>query len=307
MVFDNQVEGFAALLESYADPSTIPTDVTEDLARGLIRKHFGDTPDPLPRWADVKGLLDAKRKGCEVHSYTFEEKNAFDPMTIAKAVASGNMTMQQEEAHVQGIWSSKPACRSVYRDDYQAFLEDVSREKIMLVNAPKPELAPEVEKVVPKEAPRPWPSDQAGYSLVALRDSVSSVAKHFPHGTPLIGDLHWSSRALSRTWGFCRHSDKSITLNCVLNSPDVPLFVVEFLMFHEMLHADMPSAGHNKDFRLRERGYSPSAEALEDAVSRGIRPGAKASPDFWRVRADMFFDTFTRYYAHKRPGTVMGL
>ena len=307
MVFANQVEGFEALLAVYPDAQAIPANMDEDLARDLVRKYFVDAPDPLPRWADVKALLDAKRKGSDVHSYTFEEKREFDPASIAKDVVDRNMTMQNEQAHLQAIWASKPACRSVYREDFQAFLEDVSREKIALITPAKPDVAPEIEKIVPKDPPRAWPADELGYSLVALRESVLRVKRHFPNGSPIVGDLKWSKRANRSLWGFFRYEDKSITINSVLSSPDVPLFVLEFLMFHEMLHADMPSAGHNRDFRLRERAYSPSAEALEDAGKRGIKPGPNASADFWRVRADMFFETFERYYAYKVPGSTMGL
>lgn len=166
-------------------------------------------------------------------------------------------------------------------------------------------LAPEVEHVVPHSAPRAWPQGESGYSLVRLRDSVLSVKKHFPNGAPLVGDLRWTARPNPRLWGFCRYSDKSININCVLDSPDIPYFALEFLVFHEMLHADMPSAGHNRDFRARERSYTPSAEAIEDAERRGIRPGPNAGPQYWYVSADRFLMTFDRYYLHKRPGTTM--
>ncbi len=307
MVFDNQHEQLAALLAAFPTPESVPEDVTEDIARDLLRKYFADVPDPLPRWADIKGLLDARRKGCTIHSYTFEEKKAFDPRTVARAMVDQNLALLAQQKFMQDIWDAKPACRGVYRDDQHAFIEDVSRELNNILSPPKPPAAPEVVKVVPTDAPRGWPEGERGYSLTALRDGVLSVKKHFPNGSPLIGDMRWSTRVTTSLWGFCRYSDKSITLNCVLNSPDVPLFVVEFLMFHEMLHADMPSAGHNRDFRQRERAYAPSLDALEDAQRRGVKPGPNASPDFWRVRADMFFDTFTRYYAHKKPGTGMDL
>ena len=51
-----------------------------------------------------------------------------------------------------------------------------------------------------------------------------------------------SSKTLSSSRNL-RYSDKSITINCVLDSPDIPYFVLEYLMFHEMLHAVMPGAG----------------------------------------------------------------
>lgn len=307
MVFDNQHEPLAALLASFPTPESVPAEVTEDVARDLVRKFFADVPDPLPRWADIKALLDAKRKGCAIHHYTFEEKNEFDPRTVAQALIDKKLPPLEQRQYVQEIWDAKPACRGVYRDDQRAFVDDVTREMNDVLSPSKPAPEPEVVKLVPKGPPRAWPDGERGYSLVAARDGVLSVKKNFPNGSPLVGDLRWSQRASTRLWGFFRYSDKSVTINCVLNSPDVPLFVLEFLMFHEMLHADMPSAGHNRDFRQRERAYSPSLDALEDAAKRGIKPGPSAGPDFWRVRADMFFDTFQRYYTHKKPGTAMDL
>jgi ATP-dependent helicase IRC3 len=308
MVFDNQHEQLAKLLAAFPKAESVPAEVTEDFARNLLRKYFADVPDPLPRWADIKALLDAKRKGCTIHNYTFEEKNEFEPRSIARTILDKNLPPLAQQKHIQDIWDSKPACRGVYRDDQRAFIDDVTREMNNIMSPPKPAAEPEVVKIVPnKEAPRPWPTGERGYSLTALREGVLSVKKHFPNGSPLVGELRWSNRVTTSLWGFCRYSDKSITLNCVLDSPDVPLFVVEFLMFHEMLHADMPSAGHNRDFRQRERSYAPSVEALEDATKRGIKPGPRAGADFWRVRADMFFDTFARYYAHKKPGAEMDL
>jgi ATP-dependent helicase IRC3 len=305
MVFDNQVAGFEALLASYSSPESIPAEITEDKARALVQKFFADVPDPLPRWADIKAILDAKRKGCDLEHYTFEEKNAFDPRTLAQTILDKKMTRQEEQGFLQTLWTEKSACRSVYRDDIRSFFEDVTREVIERTTPQAAALAPEIEKIVPQAAPRAWPKGQSSYSLVRLRDSVLSVKKHFPSGAPLVGDLRWSTQPNPRLWGFCRYSDKSITINCVLDSPDIPYFVLEYLMFHEMLHADMPSAGHNRDFRARERSYAPSPEAIEDAEKRGIKPGPKAGPLFWYVSADRFLGTFDRYYQHKKPGTTM--
>jgi hypothetical protein len=307
MIFDNQVAGFEALHQAFVAPDSIPAEITEDLARALVRKYFADVPDPLPRWADVKAILDAKRKGCEVEHYTFEDKNTFDPRTLAQTILDKKLTRLEEQEFLQKVWVDKSACRGVYRDDIRSFFEDVTREVIELTTPQAAVLAPVIETIVPRAAPRAWPDGQAGYSLVRLRDSVLSVKKHFPGGAPLVGDLRWSTRPSPGMWGFCRYTDKSITVNCVLDSPDIPYFVVEYLMLHEMLHADMPSAGHNRDFRARERAYTPSVEAIEDAAARGIKAGPKASPQFWYVSADRFLSTFDRYYLHKVPGTRMDM
>ncbi len=223
MVFDNQVAGFDALLSAYSAVSTIPAEIDQELALDLIRKYFADVPDPLPRWADVKALLDAKRKGSEIHRYTFQEKAEFDPANIAKTIVSGNMTMLQEQDHIQGIWNAKAACRLVYRDDLQAFLEDISREKIAIVTPAREPALPEVEAIVPKDPPRAWASGDRGWSLSSIRDAVVSVKRHFPNGSPMVRDLKWTRHPNSSLWGFFRYVDKSVTINRILNSPDVPL------------------------------------------------------------------------------------
>ncbi len=86
MIHDNQQEGFDDLLAEIDEPDRIPEEVTEDFARRLIRTHVADIPDPLPHWTDIKALLDAKRKGCEIHQDTFDEKRRFDPTTLAQDI-----------------------------------------------------------------------------------------------------------------------------------------------------------------------------------------------------------------------------
>ena len=57
MVFDNQHEQLTALLATFPDSESVPSDVTEDLARDLLRRYFADIPDPLPRWSDIQAPL----------------------------------------------------------------------------------------------------------------------------------------------------------------------------------------------------------------------------------------------------------
>jgi hypothetical protein len=268
----------------------------------LIRRHFADVPDPLPRWADVKTLLDAKRKGCEIHRYTFDEKRRFDPKVLAKQVFDQQMPPLAIQQFLQETWNQVPACGYVYRDNLHAFLEDVTREVTLLITPPPPPVEPEVEQLVPTETPRPWGRKQSGYDLAAIRDAVLAVKQNFPNGTPTLGGVRWMDRWSKRYFGFCRSSDNSIRINSALNSPDVPRFVLEFLMYHELLHAAMPYAGHNPEFRDRERRFVPSAEAMSEALRRGIRTANTTGA--WRARADGFLDTFQKRWIIGNPGTT---
>lgn len=225
MVFDNQRDGFQTMLADHSDPRSVPGDVSQDYSQKKIREYFADAPDPLPRWGDIQALLDAKRKGCEIRQYTFEEKREFDPSGLAQRVVDDEMGPRRKRQFLQEIWDRLPGCRFVYRDDFHAFLQDVSREEDTIVSPPSPPLDPEVEKLVPREKPRAWGQDEVAYSLVAIRDVVLKTKKHFPNGSPTVGNLRWSERPAKRLWGFCRYADRSITINRLLNSPDVPLWL----------------------------------------------------------------------------------
>jgi hypothetical protein len=108
-----------------------------------------------------------------------------------------------------------------------------------------------------------------------------------------------------RLWGFYQYANRAVVINPVLNSPDVPVYVMEFLLYHELLHADMPSAGHNPDYRRREHMFVPSAVARADAEKRGHMPGT--AKDAWMVLADQFLGTFEEYFAMRAPGTHFGM
>lgn len=303
MVFDTQRDALEALLAAFPTATSIPEGISEEVASAIIRRHFADVPDPLPRWADVKAMLDARRKGCDLTYVTFEEKRAFDPADLAKAVVEKRMDPVTEAEFLGQVWSDHPACVVIYRGDEAAFREEVGRERTRLLNASiaRPKVDPIVSAVVPQGPPRAWP-DGTGRLLTELMQDVVSAKRHFPGGAPMIGELRWMASASKKLWGFFRYQDKHLALNPLLNSPDVPRFVTEFVLFHELLHGDMPSAGHNPDFRARERQFVPSPRAAEEAKSIGISPGPGSPSDFWRVRAEMFLDTFERYFEWKRPG-----
>jgi superfamily II DNA or RNA helicase len=290
MVFDHQAEGWAALDRAYPTAARVGGPVSDERAASLCEDYFGDLPDPLPRRADVQAFLEARRAGCEIHRYTFEERRAFDPRAIAQQILDRDLSPRAQRDHLVAVWEGSPACRRVYRNDLRAFQDEVTRELTDLVEPPTPPPPPEILRAVPPGPPRAWPAADPGYSLVALRDAVAGIRRNFPGGPPDHGAIVWSRAPLAGRWAFFRRSDASITVSSALDSPDVPRFVLEFLMGHLLLHAEMPDRGHDVDFRARERLLTPSVEAVEEARARGIVAGS--SPGAWRAQAEMFLDAF---------------
>lgn len=301
LIFENQRDGFEALLADL-DRGVLPRKLDEDTARDLVRTYFGDLPDPLPRWQDLVELLAAKRDGADVLHYTFGRKEAFDPRKLAREFKERDLPPSAVERELRSRWENDEVLRHVYRQDFSAWAAEIIREQTALIQPPSPPPPPILADIVPKQPPRAWGPNELGYNLLRIKDAVTSNPRNFPQGPPRISELRWSRHVMKSMWGFCRHSDRQIRINCLLNSPDVPLFVLEFLLYHELLHAEMPHEGHGPAFRQREYAFAPSPEAAEDAHRRGIEPGT--TRDAWRVLADQFLGTFDRHFLKLRPGSI---
>lgn len=286
LVFSNQAEGFAALA---ADVATQPfrSAPSEEDVRAIVRQYWGDTQDPLPSWADIRDLLTAWKSGIEVHHYTFEEKKKFDPRTIADDFWARDLGERTQSVELAAIFERDPVCRHLYRNDVNSFREDVQRELARKAGLPAPP-PPDVVAIIPKEL-SPWPEGESGYQLTEIFADVTHIGVHFPHGVPHVSDIRYAKKSLKTFWGFFRFSEQDVTVTPDLNSPDVPRFVLEFLVYHEVLHADMPAAGHDRNFRKRERLFKPSERAALEAEALGFHPSD--APDAWRCLADQFLDT----------------
>lgn len=78
-----------------------------------------------------------------------------------------------------------------------------------------------------------------------------------------------NSRTRSRALATYCYDDKTIRVNSVLDSPRVPDYVLEWVIYHELLHHVLPveeSAGrrryHTRRFKALERGFEKYEEAV---------------------------------------------
>lgn len=68
-----------------------------------------------------------------------------------------------------------------------------------------------------------------------------------------IGNISWTNKPYKGFFGRFWHESHNIEINRVLNSKDVDSEVIKFLLYHEMLHKDMPY--HDNAFRKEEHRY----------------------------------------------------
>ena len=68
-----------------------------------------------------------------------------------------------------------------------------------------------------------------------------------------LGSIHWSDKPYKTYFGKHFGETHDIVINSVLNSKDVPVDVVKYVLYHEMLHKD--NMTHNPEFRAKEHLY----------------------------------------------------
>ena len=95
------------------------------------------------------------------------------------------------------------------------------------------------------------------FDLSAIFDSLN--AKYFG-GTLARPHLGWSNRSWLRQFGCFDPGPNLILLNRRMDHPRVPQFVVEYVLFHEMLHVKHPTrrsgcslVSHSREFRAEEK------------------------------------------------------
>jgi predicted metal-dependent hydrolase len=89
--------------------------------------------------------------------------------------------------------------------------------------------------------------------------------------------LTWSARKTYRILGHHDATHDTIVVSKSLDSPDVPRYVVEYIVFHEMLHIHHPTVHHNgrrynhtPAFRRDEEKFAYYEEA-EKWIERNVR------------------------------------
>lgn len=119
------------------------------------------------------------------------------------------------------------------------------------------------------------------YNLEEIWNSLNS--RYFDNRLQNL-TVQWSKKAGKSRLGYYRENVHCIVISRSLDHPAIPRYVVEFVVYHEMLHAIIPpiSMGnrrvvHSEQFHEQERLFEQSSAAigfLKKGLSRGksLRP-----------------------------------
>jgi hypothetical protein len=108
------------------------------------------------------------------------------------------------------------------------------------------------------------------FDLVALFDQLN--AKYF-QGSLQRPHIGWSTRGWRRQFGCYDPGPNQILLNRRMDHPNIPLYVVEYVLYHEMLHVKHPTRrsgcsliSHSPEFRAEEKlftEFTPARKFLD--------------------------------------------
>ncbi|MEE4194264.1 MAG: SprT-like domain-containing protein [Anaerolineae bacterium] len=108
-----------------------------------------------------------------------------------------------------------------------------------------------------------------------LKDSFHRVNWAYFDGKQTLPHLQWSKRATQRKLGHYNPIPDTIQLSSVLDSPVVPEYALDYVMYHEMVHRELGIAevngrksSHNTAFHQMEKEYANLEKAKRFFLSK---------------------------------------
>lgn len=217
----------------------------------VFDKYFGDIEDPLPNLRELEVLLNMAINDGKFPAYfKFDERSTADPKSFAVKIYDGDIKPKDQKQQLLNDYNDSSLIQQIF-SDFNDFFNAVMKEYNNLLN-PDENVVDRIKEREPILKKLPKLSAGPKYDLNNLYEKVAKEMFKGQLNRP--ATVSWSSRAFKGFWGYFRKSDRKLIINCQLDSPDVPQNVVEFVLYHELLHADGLSA-HNKDFKKEERKF----------------------------------------------------
>lgn len=238
LVFESQMDGFLTMMKE--KECWIHDDSVS--AEEIIDKYFAGFGDK-PSVSEMDTLLDNFRHNeYQPSLHALAHRKTVDPFYVAERAAREGKDAIDLAAE---IYDAYPIARDLFPSK-EVYQEKVSKAKIY--RNKRIVIGQKIE-----ELPIEWIEfDRTPYhDLKKLAAEV--VDEMFSGSYPGIGNISWTDKPYKGFFGRFWQESHNIEINCVLNSKDVHPEVIKFLLYHEMLHRDMPY--HDNTFREEEHRY----------------------------------------------------
>ena len=249
-VYEHQKTCWDAL---FARLATQPSSNLENADPELIyADFFGDCDDPAPSAIDVATVVERARRGDPLPAYVpLAGRQQCDPRDLARIARAADMRSSEIDALLAERHSALAQVIYPTAVDFRRAFDDGMRELAFPQDGRPP------KGIVLFEPPsgnplRPGPHHDLTTLLATALARGSQLLE-----TPLShsGPLEWTSRYIKGWFGMADLKGPyagRIRINRLLDSADVSVETMTFLMWHEFLHLHLQQ-GHTPQFRRQER------------------------------------------------------
>ena len=226
------------LLEIYFENASVKPDVYE---LNMFLDYINDTGE-MPEY------------------YSFEERDRFDPSSIAKIMLNYSTERSKQELWLEELYKNNSILEDIYRYffAFKKTVFDTLKEKTDT-------------KLIAED-------ERQEYNIIPdyfnLNDLLKEVLEMYPklttNGLVMVA---WSNDIVRDWFGLCvKYPDGTyqIRINKVLSSPSIDKEIIKYLLFHELLHQN-GYWDHDDEFRSREWQYPDSAELDSDLDSLRLK------------------------------------
>lgn len=264
-VAQHQLGGFDAMgTRALRDKGQLDTD-----AVALQAEFFGEVADPRPaeehlallaRFAREHGQLPPRR--------AIEAREHVAPRHLAEQIIEQDLRLTERRELIAKARDAAPELVDGFWGGTERFATEV------LQLAGFYEARGQWPLDIERHGPYLRGADRVDYSwgdgvrdLDQAFERVTADRDLFPVSLePPAGGIGWAQRLSVSAWGLYEPDEEAITISPLLDSDEAPDYVLEFLVFHELLHhedklRDWTGLPHGGDFRQRERRFARHVEA----------------------------------------------
>lgn len=243
LVFESQIESYAAMLDDIEQWNT-KTDASPEK---IARKYFRNFSD-MPSMSEFSLFVEHCRNNAQAPTfYSLKNRDLIDPNNLIKKAEAEHRNIID---YANEIYNNIKEARDLFGS-----IEDYC---FAINNAIKNRDAAECQGCRIEELPIELiPFDQTPYyDLDELLQSVKDLM--FSGSYSGISEIRWTDAPYKTFFARFIPETGLIEVNKVLNSVSVRREVLQYLIYHEMLHRDYPR--HNVVFRFYESKFPNAAE-----------------------------------------------
>jgi superfamily II DNA or RNA helicase len=248
------------------------TAIDADLRGRSLLSWFDDTHPPYPSQTGLLQLIEYSREIEEVPPFVALDAIVGPSVAVDKILAAGALDEAERHALMRDVYEGSLA-RATYRT--LEFFEQAVEQELRSRRRSSPSLeSPVAASLTSGLKKRPSVDrDLKARWKVTLRQAPSLLTPEIRSRLVASPDIEvgWTRRVVSTTWGHWsirlrgrNIGRQTIRVNRLLrtNAKVAPDALIEYLLYHELLHHLLPGEGHDAEFNELEANW-PDRDSLD--------------------------------------------